>query len=622
MQVLIKGCSETLPVSGRSRTCSGSDPAAAARVEMCAFAPGGHLLRWQALSVQPRKTRMAIHKYLASLLVTIALVPTHASGNEPPKVLVKGKHDSSTVIVKGVRDPSAWFRIESQHLVVYSNDDPDDVIELVNNLERLDAVLRLYLRPFLDEPEALPKFTLYVQSRPDLPPELGAIDSADTTLTSICPSGTLAFTFSKAKSWKLDNASLLRAEDDYTLMTNFWVYAHNFLHRHTRIRAPAWFFAGFDAYFGGIRFTDNQMLVGRDAGTSYNLLQQIDAGWIRRLRFDDVLHDRSPAGTFAVGTNGYYRQWEFLGRAFNLVHYMLSSEDNRNRMATYLERVNAGGDPADSFADIFGLSGQELDAAMWRYRRMSMKILQVDVPDLPRARIEFTRLSRIEGEFVLDNAALKTCPAPADGKTLLARLQRKAAQAPAVELAQMSLSRAQVEWGDPLDAIDYLTHAVANDPYNPEPHYLLGLAHAKLAQRAGSDRQEQLAAARASLAEAALLAPEAPDASYALFRVALMGTDPTDQDMTRAIDAWRHGHDVAAFARAAALAQAWLGDAAGAYQVFNTLVRDTRDPASAAWATAWLARLEKGVPRDELLAAMRAEAPIATGFRSWMNSRR
>ena len=405
-------------------------------------------------------------------------------------------------------------------------------------------------------------------------------------------------------------------------MTNFWLYADNFVNRHTRIRAPRWFFAGFDAYFGGLRFTDNQMLVGRDGGTSYNLLQQIDEGGIWRLRFDDVLHDRAPSGVHAVGTPSYYRQWEFLGRSFNLVHYMLSSEENRNKMGTYLERVNEGGDSADAFADVFGLSGHELDAAMWRYRQASMKILQVEVPDLPRAQIEFTRLSRIEGEFVLDNAALKTCPAPADGKSMLARLQQKAAQAPAVDFAQMSLSRAQIEWGNPLDAIAYLTRAVGNDPYNPEPHYLLGLAYAKLAEQAGPDRQNRLEAARASLAQAALLAPEASDVSYALFRVGLMGMEVTEKDMTRAIDAWRHGHDVTAFARAAALAHAWLSDAAGAYQVFNTLARNTRDPGSAAWATTWLARLEKGVPRDELLAAMRGEQPMASGFRSWMNSHR
>jgi hypothetical protein len=563
---------------------------------------------------------MANYKYVFSLLATMALVPAHASGSEPAKVVVKGRHDPSTVVIKGVRDPSAWFRIESQHLIVYSNDDPDDVIELVNNLERLDYVLRLYLKPYMDGRETLPKFTLYFQNRPNLPPELGETDSAATALTSRCTSGTLAFTFNGAKSWKLDNASLLRPEDDYTLATNFWLYAEDFLFRHTRIRAPGWFIAGFDAYFSGMRFTDNQMLVGRDGGTSYNLLQEIDDGRTMRVRFDDVLHDRSPSGTYAVGTSSYYWQWEFLGRSFNLVHYMLSSEDNRNKMGTYLERVNQGSDPAEAFADVFGLSGQELDATMWRYRQASMKIFQIDVPDLPHADIEFTRLSRIEGEFVLDNAALKTCPASADGRKLLARLRQTAAQAPAVDFAQITLNRALVEWGDPRAAFGYLARAVENDPYNPEPHYLLGLAHAKLADSAGADRQEQLAAARDSLTQAALLAPEAPEVSYALFRVALMGAEPTDKDIGRAVDAWRHGRDVAAFARAAALAHAWLGDAAGAYRVFTTLARDRRDPESAAWATTWLARLEKGVPRDELLAAMRAEQPKVPGFRWWMKS--
>jgi hypothetical protein len=565
---------------------------------------------------------MANCKHVVSLLAAIALMPAHASGSEPAKVVVKGRHDPSTVVVKGVRDPSAWFRIESQHLIVYSNDDPDDVIELVNNLERLDYVLRLYLKPFLDGRETLPKFRLYFQGRPDMPPEFGAVDGSAMALTSSCVYGTQAFTFSKAKSWKLDNASLLRPEDDYTLMTNFWVYADNFLRRHTRIRAPGWFFAGFDAYFGGMRFTDNQMLVGRDGGTSYNLLQEIDEGRIRRLRFDDVLHDRLPSETYAVGTNGYYRQWEFLARSFNLVHYMLSSEDNRNKMAKYLERVNEGSDSADAFADVYGLSGQELDAAMWRYRQASMKILQVEVPDLPQAHIEFTRLSRMEGEFVLDNAALMACPAPADGRKLLARLQQTAAQAPAVDFAQITLSRAQVDWGNPGDAIGYLARAVENDPYNPEPHYLLGLAQTKLAESAGPDRHDRLEAARASLAQAALLAPEAPDVSYALFRVGLMEAEPSVKDIGRAIDAWRHGHDVAAFARAAALAHAWQGDPAGAYQVLNALARNAGDPGNAAWATTWLARLEKGVPRNELLAAMRAEQPMALAARSWMRSRR
>ena len=194
------------------------------------------------------------------------------------------------------------------------------------------------------------------------------------------------------------------------------------------------------------------------------------------------------------------------------------------------------------------------------------------------------RMSRIEGEFVLDNAVLKTCPRPPQGKKLLARLRGTAAKAPAVDFAQMTLSRPEIDWGDPRAALEYLARVGENDPYNPEVHYLSGLAYARLAEGTGSNNQDLLASARASLSQAAVLEPDAPEISYALFRVELLGAAPTEKDVARAINVWRHGYDVPAFTRMAALAHAWLGEAADAYQAFNTLVRDGRNPESAAWA--------------------------------------
>jgi tetratricopeptide (TPR) repeat protein len=555
---------------------------------------------------------MSIARFVFSMLAASTLMPVVASGNEPQKVVVEGRRDASTVVVKGVRDPSAWFRIESQHAIIYSDDDPDDVIELVHNLERLDFLLRLYLKPFLDVTEEMPKLTLYFQNRSGRYLEPGAHSPTDASTVSSCVSATQAFIYGTEKSWKLENSSLLRATDDYTLMHGLWLYAENFLYRHTRIRAPVWFLTGFVVYFGGVRFTDTQMAIGRDAGTSYNWLQRVDDGKAgARLSSDEVLRFEPTSKPVEFLSPEYYERWEFLGRSFNLVHYMLSSQENRDKMVKYLDAVNNGSNPAAAFADIFGLSGRDLDVTMWHYRHEAMHILQVEVPGLPKANIDFTRLSRIEGEFLLDNAMLKTCPAPLDGKKLLARLRLAAAEAPAVDFAQVTLSRAQIDWGDPRDAIGYLSRAAEGDPYNPEPHYLLGLAYAKLAESAGANQPQLLASARAGLTQAAVLAPDAPEISYALFRVELMGTAPTQRDVARAIDAWRHGHDVPAFARAAALAYAWLGDAAGAYQTFNTLVRNTRDPSNAAWAATWLAMLEKGVQRDELLAAMRRESPAA-----------
>jgi tetratricopeptide (TPR) repeat protein len=172
-------------------------------------------------------------------------------------------------------------------------------------------------------------------------------------------------------------------------------------------------------------------------------------------------------------------------------------------------------------------------------------------------------------------------------------------------LAAIALSRAEIDWGDPRAAIGYLSRAAENKPGNSEIHYLSGLAYAKLAGDTVS--QDLRASARAALTRAAGLAPEAPEIAYALFRLELMGTDPTEEDMAGAVKAWRYGYDVPIYNRMAALAYAWLGNAADAYQAFNTLVRDERNPESAAWAAAWLDRLKQGVSRRELLLAMRRE---------------
>jgi hypothetical protein len=95
--------------------------------------------------------------------------------------------------------------------------------------------------------------------------------------------------------------------------------------------------------------------------------------------------------------------------------------------------------------------------------------------------------------------------------------------------------------------------------------------------------------------------------------------------VARAVVAWRQGHEINTFARSAALAYAWMGDAAGSYRAFNLLANNPRDAATADWARDWLDRLGKAVQRADLLAGMRAEvraglrldAPMPPAFREW-----
>lgn len=69
------------------------------------------------------------------------------------------------VTVQGIKNASVWFKAESQHFVIYSDTSRDSVFQLLNNLERLDFLLRLYTSPYGKFQPRESKLTLYFHQR-------------------------------------------------------------------------------------------------------------------------------------------------------------------------------------------------------------------------------------------------------------------------------------------------------------------------------------------------------------------------------------------------------------------------------------------------------------------------
>jgi hypothetical protein len=526
---------------------------------------------------------------------------------------VTAQESGARVEVKGVRDPSPWRRYESQHVIVYTDVQSGQAVELVHNLERLDHLLRLYLRPFLVSRAATPKLTLYFQDRVAWAPGVAASRPPDAiALVNSCPAGVQAFAFNVELISAVPADRLVKGPLNEGLAYLFESYARHFLYRHTDIRTPAFFIDGFAQYFASVRFADERLVVGRVSTAVARYWHHIDYGHMYRMTFDHVLH---PLGMPEQHVDAF----EFQVRAWNLVHFMLSSEANRAGMVRFLEAVHEGHTPAAAFRSIYGLAGSELRLAMWRYRLQKVQVVQVDAPDLPRARMEVAEIAAPEADFLLAEAALQACPDRAEGLALLERLRARAASFPDLDAAQRSLSRAEIGWGDPRAALRYLQGAIDRGERHPDLHLLLGLAHLALAESStGAGRTGQLTAARLALGQAAQRQAASPQLAFALYRAGLLEQDaPSDTAVAHAILAWRHGHDVPPYARSAALAYAWLDDAAGAHRALTLLANDRRDPVNADWARQWIARLQQGVGRAELLAAMRDESRRDDGLRQW-----
>ncbi|GAB2862924.1 hypothetical protein GCM10027277_34410 [Pseudoduganella ginsengisoli] len=128
-----------------------------------------------------------------------------------------------------------------------------------------------------------------------------------------------------------------------------------------------------------------------------------------------------PAGQCTAG-----HRLEFTARSWLLTHFTLASEDNRARLARYLNLANRDIPAPKAFETAFGITPDQLGEKLWRYRLSSVKVLQVDVPDLPAAQITYTSLPDTVTSYALMAATLTACPDRATGEALLRKMTAQA----------------------------------------------------------------------------------------------------------------------------------------------------------------------------------------------------
>ena len=136
-------------------------------------------------------------------------------------------------------------------------------------------------------------------------------------------------------------------------------------------------------------------------------------------------------------------------------------------------------------------------------------------------------------------------------------------------------------------------------------------------QTQGTGAHAYLQRAQQQLLNARELNPESADAAYAYFRAESLGrSELSETALEGALTAWRSAREVGAFARSAALTQAYLGNTSQAKIQLKTLTLNTLDPQTASWANTWQQKVAAGVSRDDILAEMRTEQAAPT-FKEW-----
>lgn len=523
-----------------------------------------------------------------------------------------------SIVVTGQRSTSPWVRAESTHVVVLSDAPREDVARLVEHLERLDSLLRVYTddyRPKSAGPET--KLNLvYLNDVRDLDRVAADRPANGIALFRDCADGAQGFLVRTAPLAPIDDDKLAKAPLDEGLAYASEAYARHFLYRHTDVRSPSAWVEGFANYFASVRFGAKQMVIGRTPPGVGRYFYFLDQGHRYNLDYTDVLGPR-PFGTLSE-TRRRAAEMEFAARSWILAHYILGAGERRKKLGTFLNAVHYGTDPVAALHDAFGLDVGNASTELWRYRLRAAEVMRVEQPPGPRPEVAITTMSATSGGFMLADAALKACPAPAQGEALLRTLTADAGAVPNVEAGQLALNRARVDWGDPAAALPWLERTARRADAGAEVPLLLARANLKLAARLdAAARAPYLDAARASLARARGRDPGAGAVALATLDLALLADGkPSREALDGVITAWRTGRDSRPLARAAALAYCYQVDVPKAEHILRTLENNVRDPATAAWAKAFQGRLNAGLTLPDIAAEMRL-ASAAGGFSEW-----
>ena len=534
---------------------------------------------------------------------------------QTPSSTASQPKDATEIVINAQQNASNWFRAESQHLIVYSDTKQEQVNQLLNKLERFDYLLRLYSN--IEKPaDAQPKLTLYYQSRIK---DLNEIDKDQPPyaigLYTSCAKGVQAFG-SHMYYGVNDKIPLEKQPENEGLSYIFEAYARHFLYRYTDMRGPTWYIDGFAQYFANTRFSDTETVVGIPPKSVRDYLMFISGGnTYYSLDYKDILLGNESKGHNVAGEAGV--RLEFQSKSWALTHYILSSSENIQHFRNYNDLVAQGVEHTKAFEQAFGYKVSKLSNQLWNYKRKSAEGLKLNLTAGGAQDIQFSSLPISANKLILADAALKACPTPTEGASLLKKITDEAKKYPHSDYAQLILSRAQIDWGNPQDAISYLTPKATDS--NFDAFYLLGLAQFRLAEQSLDDAQKNyFELALANLQKARAINPLSAEAFYAYFSAGIRAKNiPAEDVLTAAIQARKLAPEVNTYLRSAALSYAYLKRLPETEKTLDLMARNSRDTQMADWAKTWQAKLNSGVTRSILLAEMRLELEPNPRFSEW-----
>nr|WP_204517907.1 hypothetical protein [Parerythrobacter lutipelagi] len=374
-----------------------------------------------------------------------------------------------------------WYVAESEHFVVYADEDRENMERFVTILERYDAALSLVTENDGPPPSPSNRLTVFVVGDRSDVRRLSGGNRFVAGFYVPRAAGSVAF---------VPDIKLRKGQRSLSLIVLLHEYAHHHMASGKRAATPQWLREGFAEYMAMATFgKDGSVELGLGAGHRFNELYFTDNVSVRELLADD---GSSPA--LRASYQSYY------GKSWLLYHYLTATPERAGQLEAYSNAVASGVPSAAAAAEAFGDTGV-LERELERYLR-----------DWVSPTVKYDKDQISIGEFTvseLDAGAEAILPAymtlrrgvEREGTAAIVSEAREVAQRfPDNAFVQSVLAQAEYEAGNDLAAIAAADAAIAIEGGAKEAYLYKGYAQFRLAAGA-VDANAAYASAMATFSE-------------------------------------------------------------------------------------------------------------------------
>jgi len=362
--------------------------------------------------------------------------------------------------------PGRWVRYESPNFICFSAADETKTRNEVLALEKFHALLTKIMPRNSRSPL---KLTIYMvntdrdfeRTQPQMGSSVsGFYDASVEQVRAVSSSD-------RSQERQRDMKNNIRAMDARVVL--FHEYAHHFVAANNRTRYPRWYNEGFAEFISSVSLDEKEMRVG--------MFTRNRAAWLLTgdwLEIDKFLNPRELDGEETA---------MFYAQAWLATHMLFMRPERAAGFDRYCKAMETGQDVIAAFQPSFGISADEFDKELRRYRREAIKILHLPYDAAAVPAITIQRLTSGADELLAAMSYLRAVPPRSDSKDTVELVRREAAKHPADPYALKALAHVEVWYGDLAKARTQLDALLAAHGADAEVHHLSGLCDLRQAYK-------------------------------------------------------------------------------------------------------------------------------------------